>query len=111
MVIGVVEELKKDVQSLSCKIEVLEDNTIFEFPYTYYPGYTITLNGVEINSFESENGFLAITVKPNQKVDITVKYVGTTIMLVSKIISIIGIIMSKTETSPIGHFRKEKKYE
>lgn len=92
MVIGVVEELKKDVQSLSCKIEVLEDNTIFEFPYTYYPGYTITLNGVEINSFESEKGLLAISLNKIPESDITVRYTGTRIMDISKILSIVGII-------------------
>lgn len=93
MVIGVVEELKKDGQSLSCKIEVLEDNTIFEFPYTYYPGYTITLNGVEMNSFESENGLLAISLNKIPESDITVRYTGTRIMGISKILSIIGIIL------------------
>ena len=93
MVIGIVEELKKDGQSLSCKIEVLEDNTIFEFPYTYYPGYTITLNGVEMNSFESENGLLAVSLNKIPKSDITVRYTGTRIMDISKILSIIGIIL------------------
>lgn len=93
MVIGVVEELKKDGQSLSCKIEVLEDNTIFEFPYTYYPGYTIILNGVEMNSFESENGLLAVSLNKIPESDITVTYTGTRIMDISKILSIVGIIL------------------
>ena len=108
---GNIENYNKKGQYLTCTVQIFEEETTLEFPYIYYPGYEIKVNGEKASSFESENGFLAITVKPNQKVDITVKYVGTTIMLVSKIISIIGIIMSKTETSPIGHFRKEKKYE
>lgn len=99
---------------MNATIECFENNTIVEFPYIYYPGYVINMNGKKQECFESENGFLAITVKPNQKVDITVKYVGTTIMLISKIISIIGIViliiykMSRIETFSIGHFRKEK---
>lgn len=90
--VGKIDELKKSEQSLNCKIEALEDNTIFEFPYTYYPGYTVTLNGVEIDSFQSPNGLLAISLNKTEQSDIAIHYTGTTIMQLSKILSIISII-------------------
>ena len=111
---GNIENYNKKGQDITCTVQVFEDETILEFPYIYYPGYEIMVNVEKVSSFESENGFLAISVEPNRKVDITVKYVGTTIMLVSKIISIIGIviliiyIMSRTEMFQVGQFRKEK---
>lgn len=51
------------------------------------------MNGVEINSFESENGLLAISLNKIPESDITVRYTGTRIMDISKILSIVGIIL------------------
>ena len=111
---GNIENYNKKGQDLTCTVQVFEEESTLEFPYIYYPGYEIIVNGENVSGFESENGFLAISVEPNQKVDVTVKYVGTTIMMVSKIISIIGIvilimyIMSRTEMLKVGQFKKEK---
>ena len=39
-----VEEVHKNGQNLNCKIKVLENGTIVEFSYIYYPGYKIIVN-------------------------------------------------------------------
>ena len=82
-----MEEVTKNGQSLTCKIDVLENGTILEFPYIYYPGYKITIHGEEVESFESENGFLAISLPETSSSEVIVEYVGTNLMAISKIIS------------------------
>lgn len=63
-----------------------------EFPYIYYPGYKIVINGQEIECFESENGFLAISLSEISSSEVVVEYVGTNLMFISKIISAITLI-------------------
>ena len=63
-----------------------------EFPYIYYPGYKITINGEEIEGFESENGFLAISLPEMSNSEVVVEYVGTNLMFISKMISIMTLI-------------------
>ncbi len=77
---------------MTCQITVLENETIFEFPYIYYPGYKVTMNGEEIQNFESENGFLAISLPEISNAQICIEYVGTKAMFIAKIISVIGVI-------------------
>ena len=84
---GIVEEVHKNGQNLNCEIKVLENGTIMEFPYIYYPGYKIIVDGEEIESFESEHGFLAISLQETYKAEIVVEYVGTNLMIISKVIS------------------------
>lgn len=84
---GIVEEAHKNGQNLNCEIKVLENGTIVEFPYIYYPGYKIIVNGEQIEGFESEHGFLAISLPETYKAEIVVKYVGTNLMIISKVIS------------------------
>ncbi len=91
--IGVSEEVNKNGQNLSCKIKILENATIVEFPYIYYPGYKITINGEEIEGFESENGFLATSLPEMSSSEVVVEYVGTNLMFISKMISIMTLII------------------
>ena len=84
---GIVEEAHKNGQNLNCEIKVLENGTIVEFSYIYYPGYKIIVNGEEIECFESEHGFLAISLPETYKAEIVVEYVGTNLMIISKVIS------------------------
>ena len=90
---GVSEEVNKNGQNLSCKIKILENATIVEFPYIYYPGYKITINGEEIEGFESENGFLATSLPEMSSSEVVVEYVGTNLMFISKMISIMTLII------------------
>lgn len=88
-----IQNLEKNGQKLKAKVKIFKDNTILELPYIYYPGYKIELNDKEINSFESENGFLAISINKTNEEIIEVNYKETILMKVSKRMSIIGIIL------------------
>ena len=90
---GNIEEVKKNGQYLTCTAEILENDTILEFPYMYYPGYKITVNNEEIAGFESENGFLAISISESSQLDIVVKYTGTNLMMIAKVISGISFLI------------------
>lgn len=82
-----IEDVNKQGEQLTCEIQSLENGTVVEFPYIYYPGYKIIVDGEEIESFESEHGFLAISLPETYKAEIVVEYVGTNLMIISKVIS------------------------
>lgn len=88
-----IQSLEKNGQKINSKIEIFKDNTILEFPYIYYPGYKIKINNEEIKSFESPNGFLAISLNKLNESIIEVNYEETILMKTSKVMSIIGIIL------------------
>lgn len=88
-----IQSLEKNGQKLNAKVEIFKDNTILEFPYIYYPGYKIKINNEEIKSFESPNGFLAISLNKLNESIIEVNYEETILMKTSKVMSIIGIIL------------------
>ena len=90
---GKIENLEKNGQKLNAKIEIFTDNTILELPYIYYPGYKIKINNKEINSFESKNGFIAISLNEFSGGTLEVNYEETKLMKISKVISVIGIVM------------------
>lgn len=50
------------------------------------------INGKEVKTFESDNGFLAISLPEMSSSEASVEYVGTNLMTVSKIISVITLI-------------------
>ena len=92
----IVEEEKKDL-SITATLENIEEGTVIEFPFFYYPGYEIILeqdgNVEKLKSEESDNGFVSAVV--NTDIDnckISVKYVGTTITYASYIISAFGLL-------------------
>lgn len=88
------------------KKEVLErqdtqNGITLELPYIYYLGYTVEIeaNGVtqKLETFESENGFIAITMPEsvldaNEEVHVTVEYTGTILMKITYIISILSVL-------------------
>ena len=82
-----MEDVNKQGEQLTCEIQSLENGTVVEFPYIYYPGYKITINGDKVEGFESENGFLAISLPEMSSSEVVVEYVETNLMFVSKIIS------------------------
>lgn len=89
---AVIENEKKDGSNLKAKIKTFEEDVVLELPYIYYPGYEITLDGMHVNSFETEKGMLGIDINGNENTLIEVKYSGTSIMKNSIFISILGMI-------------------
>ena len=89
---GIVENLKKNGSHLTCEITTLEDNTIYEFPYVYYPGYKITIDSSTIRYYESEDGLVAIGLNKAAKYDVELNFVETTLTKMSKWFSLTSII-------------------
>ncbi len=89
---GVVEDVDKKGSTLTCKVESLETPTIFEFPYVYYPGYEVTVDGSRVNVYESQNGLVAIALSEIPKSDILLEYKGTKAMWIGKLISVISLV-------------------
>lgn len=94
-----INEEKKDKSSMSFYVSDIKEDTILELPYIYYLGYTIEIkddvgNIQKIDSFESENGFVAINISDTEYKSglITVKYTGTDLMKVSYILSFITLV-------------------
>lgn len=91
---GKLENQNKNGTTMNFKITENNSGKLeIELPYIYYIGYTIKLNGEDLKISESDNGFLKIDVKDNETGEVSIQYTGTTIMNVTKIISIIAIIL------------------
>ena len=78
---------------MTAKIEAGEDETILELPYIYYPGFTVRFDGIVIDTFETDNGFLGCKIAPKDNGNLEIKYTGTNLMSFSKIISIVSLII------------------
>lgn len=79
------------------EIEKVSNNTVIELPYIYYLGYEATLidqDGIQkkLETTESNNGFVEITVPETEKAKIEVSYQGTTLMKLSYFFTTIGMI-------------------
>ena len=90
---AVIENEKKEGSHYTADIKTLDaEYTIFELPYIYYPGYEVRLDGVLVESFETENGFLGFAVGSNDTNDLEVSYTGTTMMNISLLLSFVSFI-------------------
>lgn len=88
---AIIEDEEKNGSSYVAKITTEEsDYTIFELPYIYYPGYEVRLDGTIIDTYETENGFLGFAMGKNDTEHLEVKYIGTSVMKISLIISLIS---------------------
>ena len=84
----------KDIVQLSN----VEDNTIIELPYIYYLGYDVKVkydnnDYVNVKTFESENGMVAIELEQCESATVNIEYKGTIIEKVGYGISFVGVIM------------------
>ncbi len=98
----IITNEEKDDQKTVFKVNNIEP-TEYEAPYIYYPGYLVTVDGIEIDNYESENGFLSFKIDDETEAIVEIKYEGTKLMKLSNIISSIGLI-----TFSIYIFRKQK---
>lgn len=97
-----------------------QNGITLELPYIYYLGYTAEteINGKiqKLETFESENGFVAICLpssvfSTNDGVTVTVEYTGTTLMKITYIISILSVLgtgLFATYLSSLGKGLKGK---
>jgi len=56
------------------KVTTSNAEVVLELPYIYYPGYTVRFDGIRLNSFETEHGFLGISIVENEQGTIDVNY-------------------------------------
>lgn len=113
---AIIENENKKALDLSFEIKNAKKNTILELPYFFYPGYSVCLeydnNTVELNTSESDNGFVQVIVPENiENGTIKFTYTGTTLEKVSYVISAVSLIGFVIY---IVHFKKkvcEEKYD
>ena len=102
-----IENQSKENTNLTCKISYVLEETKLELPYIYYLGYEVTLeqNGetIKLDTYETDKGFVGVTIPVLEEGIINVSYEGTFIMKMSRLISILGIIIF------IGYVIKNKK--
>lgn len=92
---GEINSEQKNGTNMKFQILNTTENTILELPYIYYLGYEVYIetNGeqTKIDILESENGFISIKLKNEVETgNVSIKYIGTNIMKISMIISIIS---------------------
>lgn len=87
-----IKNYQKNGSNMELTLENVEEGTKVELPYTYYIGYRIYENGNEIKYTESEYGFIQIELNGKDQSTITVKYLGTNLMLTSYAVSLLGVI-------------------
>ena len=92
-----ISNLNKENTNLTFEIQNVTENTKLELPYIFYLGYNakLTTNDGTKTSLEiqeSNNGFCQITVSNIDKGTITISYKGTTLMCLSYILSILGLV-------------------
>lgn len=89
-----ITNCNKDGTNMTFNIENA-NNCIIELPYIYYLGYEARLESnntiTKLNIEESDKGFLCVKLDNFEQATITVKYVGTTLMKISYVLSGIGI--------------------
>ena len=90
-------QYKKQGQNLTANIQTNRSIAKIELPYIYYLGYEVTLNQngkiQKLDTFETEYGFLGTQIPENTNGILQVSYTGTALMKVTKVISLISIIL------------------
>lgn len=106
-----IENQNKKNSNMNFDINFILEETKLELPYIYYLGYEVTLktndSETKLSTYETENGFIGITVPILEKGNIEVKYTGTFIMKLTTFISLIGILILLEEI--YTKYKKDKK--
>lgn len=87
---------KESVKSgtyMRARIITKEEKVKLELPFIYYPGYTVKLDGMFLETFETENGFLGCSIEELEEGNLEVTYTGTKIMQITKMLSLISWIV------------------
>lgn len=95
---AVIENEEKNGTNMSFEVSNVSENTLIELPYIYYLGYSVEIQDTNGNiektdTFESENGFVAINLNEGTEGKIVVSYTGTILMNISYIVSIGTLIV------------------
>ena len=89
-----IDNEEKNGTSMSFEFSKVSGIATIELPYIYYLGYQVEVednngNIQKLETFESDNGFVAFELTDVQEGMVRVKYTGTALMIASYIISIV----------------------
>ena len=89
-----ISNITKVGTKLTADIVAKSETNKLELPFIYYPGYEIRYDGMLVDSFETDNGFLGVELKKDEG-KLEVNYIGTKEMKIGTIISAVtfGICM------------------
>ena len=91
---AIIENENKNGTNMTFDItENSSENLKIELPYIYYIGYNVKLNDEEVKINETEKGFLEINIPEKKTGTIKVEYTGSSVMKVTKIISILATLI------------------
>ena len=95
---GVILNQNKNGTNLNFEIKNASEMVKLEFPYIYYLGYSAELvnengNVSKLKIKESDKGFCMVEVSNLENGKIKVKYEGTTLMKISYVLTIAGVIL------------------
>lgn len=92
-----LQNQEKNGTNLEFQIDNVTTNVNVELPFIYYLGYSAKIESdkktTEIPTYESENGFLAISLPEGIKGKIIVKFEGTIVSKISNGLSVISLIL------------------
>lgn len=88
----------KNGTKMTFEVKNVKGNVVIELPYIYYLGYNATLTDKQGNISnlpikESNNGFCMIDVKDIENGTINITYEGTTLMKISYVSTLVGIVV------------------
>ena len=106
-----IDNEEKNGTSMSFEFSKVSGIATIELPYTYYLGYQVEVednngNIQKLETFESDNGFVAFELTDVQEGIVRVKYTGTALMITSYVISIVtfaGVIISLIVIKILAH--------
>lgn len=110
-----IEDEQKNGTNLSFNISEIVENTVLELPYIYYLGYDVEItdeNGEikRLDTFESNNGFIAVKIDSGEAGKINVKYTGTMLTKIAYVISFITLVfIVRFIVIQIAKYKYEKK--
>ena len=92
-----ITNAEKDKSKMNFNVTVNEEANL-ELPYIYYPGYTVRIekSNKTLETFETDKGFVGVKVSNLNNEKVNVQYTGTTIMKISKVVSVLGICLLVT---------------
>lgn len=90
---AVIEKEEKDGLNLRAKIETFGEDAELELPYIYYPGYEVRADGVILETYETENGFVGCKLSSGDDLTLEVNYIGTDNSKVALILSALGTLL------------------
>ena len=88
-----IKNEEKNEGKLRARIVTSDEEIKLELPYIYYPGYSVKFDGMNIFSYETENGFLGCTIPMKENGVLEVKYERTKLNKIASLISLGTVIV------------------